>query len=160
MLWMCVIWEKVISKVIAVSWKNWSHKEQVSLKKEVWNAIRRANVQVLFDEASVMIGNDIYTEQKLVRGKLKDNKGGEKRKKESFAEKIPQSKIASQFDKDDYGWLKYNTDTRKTASIYILKEHDWDQSLQDNERFCGEIWMFMQPEKNSSTFTDRVQNNC
>lgn len=66
---------------IAVSWKNWSHKEQVSLKKEVWNAMRRANVQVLFDEASVMIGNDIYTEQKLARGKLKNNKGEEKKKK-------------------------------------------------------------------------------
>lgn len=43
--------------------------------------MRRANVQVLFDEASVMIGNDIYTEQKLARGKLKNNKGEEKKKK-------------------------------------------------------------------------------
>jgi hypothetical protein len=34
-----------------------------------------------------------------------------------------QSEIPAAFEKEDRGWLKWNTDSRKTASIFTLQEH-------------------------------------
>ena len=41
---------------------------------------------------------------------------------ESLAEKRMQSEIPLGLDKDDHDWLKCNTDSRKTASIFTLQE--------------------------------------
>ena len=56
---------------IRVAWRNESRKEQISLKKEAEKAMRKVEVTVSFDEGSVIIGEESYTEWKGVWRKLK-----------------------------------------------------------------------------------------
>ena len=60
------------NKWIRVVWKNQSQKEQISLKKEVEKAMRKVEVTVSFDEGSVIIGQERYTEWKKHRETEKD----------------------------------------------------------------------------------------
>ena len=60
------------NKWIRVVWKNQSQKEQISLKKEVEKAMRKVEVTVSFDEGSVIIGQERYTEWKKHRKTEKD----------------------------------------------------------------------------------------
>ena len=60
------------NKWIRVVWKNQSQKEQISLKKEVEKAMRKVEVTVSFDEGSVIIGQERYTEWKKYRKTEKD----------------------------------------------------------------------------------------
>ena len=60
------------NKCIRVVWKNQSQKEQISLKKEVEKAMRKVEVTVSFDEGSVIIGQERYTEWKKHRKTEKD----------------------------------------------------------------------------------------
>ena len=54
--------------------------------------------------------------------KKKLNEGQRKNQGRSFAEKVLQSEIPSKYEEDDYGLLRYNTNPRKTASIFTLQE--------------------------------------
>ena len=45
-----------------VAWGNKSRKEQISLKKEAEKAMRKVQATASFDEGSVSIGKEIYTE--------------------------------------------------------------------------------------------------
>ena len=56
---------------IRVAWRNESRKEQISLKKEAEKATRKVEVTVSFDEGSVIIGEESYTEWKEAWKKLK-----------------------------------------------------------------------------------------
>ena len=47
---------------IRVAWRNGSQKEQISLKQEAEKAMRMVEVTVSFDEGSVIIGKESYTE--------------------------------------------------------------------------------------------------
>ena len=47
-----------------IAWRNESRKEQISLKKEAEKAMRKVEVTVSFDEGSVIIGKESYTELK------------------------------------------------------------------------------------------------
>ena len=47
-----------------VAWGNKSRKEQISLKKEAEKAMRKVQATVSFDEGSVSISKEIYTEWK------------------------------------------------------------------------------------------------
>ena len=47
-----------------VAWGNKSCKEQISLKKEAEKAMRKVQATASFDEGSVSIGKEIYTEWK------------------------------------------------------------------------------------------------
>ena len=52
------------NKLIRVGWNNESQKEQISLKKEAEKAMRKVKINVSFDEGSVIIGKENYTEWK------------------------------------------------------------------------------------------------
>ena len=45
-----------------VAWRNEIRKEQISLKKEAEKAMRKVQATVSFDEGSVSISKEIYTE--------------------------------------------------------------------------------------------------
>ena len=47
-----------------IAWRNEIRKEQISLKKEAEKAMRKVEVTVSFDEGSVIIGKESYTESK------------------------------------------------------------------------------------------------
>ena len=47
---------------IRVAWRNEIQKEQISLKKEAEKAMRKVELTVSFDEGSVIIGEESYTE--------------------------------------------------------------------------------------------------
>ena len=50
------------------------------------------------------------------------NEGQKRNKQQSLPEKELQSEIPKQYSKEDSGWLKCNTDPRKTSSIFALQE--------------------------------------
>ena len=56
---------------IKIAWRNDSQKKQISLKKEAEKVIRKTEVIVSFDEESVIIGEESYTEWKGAWKKLK-----------------------------------------------------------------------------------------
>ena len=75
------------------------------------------------------------------------NDGTKRNKVDSFRTKILQSEIPLGFDKGDYGWLRCNSDPRKTASIFSLQEQmvetrSWKKLRglisEDCCRLCGE----------------------
>ena len=84
---------------IRVAWKNESQKEQISLKKEVEKAMRKVEVTVSFDEGSVIIGEESYTEWKGAWKKLKKIliEGQKRNKQQGLAEKELQSEIPKQY---------------------------------------------------------------
>ena len=64
-----------------------------------------------------------------------------------MAEKVLQSEILKEYSEEDSGWLKYNTDPRKTSSIFTLQEQmvetrAWKKIKGlvecDKCRLCGE----------------------
>ena len=109
---------------IRVAWRNESRKEQISLKKEAEKAMRKVEVTVSFDEGSVIIGEESYTEWKGAWKKLKKIliEGQKRNKQQSLAEKELQSEIPKQYSEEDSGWLKCNNDPRKTSPIFVLQE--------------------------------------
>ena len=52
------------NKLIRVAWNNESQKEQISLKKEAKKAMRKIKINVSFEEGSIVIGKENYTEWK------------------------------------------------------------------------------------------------
>ena len=50
------------NKLIRVAWRNESREKQITLKKEAEKAVRKVEVTVSFDEGSVIIGKESYTE--------------------------------------------------------------------------------------------------
>ena len=52
------------NKLIRVAWNNESQKEQISLKKEAKKVMRKVKINVSFEEGSIVIGKENYTEWK------------------------------------------------------------------------------------------------
>ena len=52
------------NKLIRVAWNNESQIEQISLKKEAKKAMRKVKINVSFEEGSIVIGKENYTEWK------------------------------------------------------------------------------------------------
>ena len=52
------------NKLIRVAWNNESQKEQISLKKKAKKAMRKVKINVSFEEGSIVIGKENYTEWK------------------------------------------------------------------------------------------------
>ena len=111
--------------------------------------MRKVEVTVSFDEGSVIIGEESYTEWKGAWKKLKKIliEGQKRNKQQSLAEKELQSEIPKQYSEEDSGWLKCNTDPRKTSSIFMLQEQmvetrTWKKIRGlvecDKCRLCGE----------------------
>ena len=96
---------------IRVAWRNESRKEQISLRKEAEKAMTKVEVTVSFDEGSIIIGEESYTEWKGAWKKLKKIliEGQKTNKQQSLAEKELQNEIPSQCCEEDSGWLKCNT---------------------------------------------------
>ena len=135
---------------IRAAWRSEMQKEHTSLKREAETAMRKVDAQVIFDQGAVIISENRQTEWKTGWQTLKKILAEEqKRNKErSFVEKRLQSEIPSQYEEEDYGWLKCNTDPRKTASIFALQEQmietrAWKKIrgliAEDMCRLCGEL---------------------
>ena len=135
---------------IKCAWRNEIHKEQTSLKREAENAMINVSAVVEFDEGSVTINEERYTDWKLGWKKLKKIlcEGQKRNKQQSFAEKVLQSEIPKQYVADDYEWLKCNTDPRKTASIFSVQEQMVETKAwklirglvhEDKCRLCGDF---------------------
>ena len=99
------------------AWKNETRKEQTSLKKEAEKAMRSVNAKLAFNEGSVTIDEERYTEWKAAWKKLKKilREEQKRNKQQSLSEKELQSETPKQYGDEDYGWLKCNTDPRKTS---------------------------------------------
>ena len=134
---------------IAAAWRNEIRKEQTSLKREVERIMRDVNTIVSFDEGSIAIGEEKCTDWKDGWANLKKilNEGQKRNKQQSLGEKQLQSEIPKLYGEDDFGWLKCNTDPRKTSSIFALQEQmietkAWKKirGLVDDDscRLCGE----------------------
>ena len=134
---------------IAAAWRNEIRKEQTSLKREVERIMRDVNTIVSFDEGSIAIGEEKCTDWKDGWTNLKKilNEGQKRNKQQSLGEKQLQSEIPKLYGEDDFGWLKCNTDPRKTSSIFALQEQmietkAWKKirGLVDDDscRLCGE----------------------
>ena len=134
---------------IAAAWRNEIRKEQTSLKREVERIMRDVNTIVSFDEGSIAIGEEKCTDWKNGWTNLKKilNEGQKRNKQQSLGEKQLQSEIPKLYGEDDFGWLKCNTDPRKTSSIFALQEQmietkAWKKirGLVDDDscRLCGE----------------------
>ena len=134
---------------IRIKWRNESQKEQISLKKEAEKAMRKVEVTVSFDEGSVIIGEKSYTDWKGTWKKLEKilTEGQKRNKQKCLAEKELQSEIPKQYSEEDPGWLKCNTDPRKTSSVFVLQEQmvetrAWTKIRGlvecDKWRLCGE----------------------
>ena len=95
-------------------------KDQASLKREAEKAMQIVNVDVSFDEQGVTIGKKRYTEWKLCWKELKKilSQGQKRHKQQTLAGKNLQSETPKQYSEEDFGWLKCNTDPRKTSSIF------------------------------------------
>ena len=137
------------NKWIRAAWRNEIQKEQISLKKEAEKAIRKVEVIASFDEGSVVIGEESYTEWKERWEKLKNilNEGQIKNKQQSLAEKELQSEIPKHYSEEDSGRLKCNTEPRKASSIFALQDQmietrAWKKRRGlvecDKCRLCGE----------------------
>ena len=134
---------------IAAAWRNEIRKEQTSFKREAERIMRDVNTIVSFDEGSIAIGEEKCTDWKDGWKNLKKilNEGQKRNKQQSLREKQLQSKIPKLYGEDDFGWLKCNTDPRKTSSIFALQEQmietkAWKKirGLVDDDscRLCGE----------------------
>ena len=102
---------------IAAAWRNEIRKEQTSLKREAERIMRDVNTIVSFDEGSIAIGEEKCTDWKDGWKNLKKilNEGQKRNKQQSLREKQLQSEIPKLYGEDDFGWLKCNTDPRKTS---------------------------------------------
>ena len=134
---------------IRVAWRNESQMEQISLKNGAEKAMGKVEVTVSFDEGSVIIGEENYTEWKGAWKKLKNIliEGQKRNKQQSLAEKELQSKITKQYSEEHSGWSKCNIDPRKTSLIFVLQEQmvktrAWKKIRGlvecDKCRLCGE----------------------
>ena len=102
---------------------------------------------MLSSEWVISIGNEMVdnskTAWKVLRMKLQQ--GLQRNKIERLSQKNVQSEIPRNHTKDDYGWLKCNTDPAKTAAVFSMQEHmvetlAWKKmrGLSDNDqcRLC------------------------
>ena len=71
--------------------------------------------------------------------------GQKRNKQQSLSEKELQSEIPKQYSEEDSGWLKCNTDLRKTSSIFITGANGRNKSMEirglvecDKCRLCWE----------------------
>ena len=111
--------------------------------------MRKVEVTVSIDEGSVIIGEESYTEWKEIWKKLKKIliEGQKRNKQQSLADKELQSEIPKHYSEEHSGWLKCNTDPRKTSSKFALQEQiietrAWKKIRGlvecDKCRLCGE----------------------
>ena len=56
--------------------------------------------------------------------------GQKRNKQQSLAEKELQSEIPKQYSEEDSGWLKCNTDPRKTSSIFVTGANGRNKSME------------------------------
>ena len=101
----------------------WKPERTNITEKEAVKAMKMVEVTVSFDEGSIIIGEESYTEWKEGWKKLKKILTEElKRNKQQSLVVEFQSEIPKQYYEEDFDWLKCNTDPRKTSSIFPLQE--------------------------------------
>ena len=81
-------------------------------------------VDIEFGMATISIGNETVdnwkTPWKILRTKLQQ--GLQRNKMERLSQKSMQSEIPKNHTKDEYGWLKCNTDPAKTAVVFSTQK--------------------------------------
>ena len=134
---------------IKAAWEYEHGKEFTSIKREAEEVMKKVQEDVEFGIGSVRIRSEHHKNWRAVWKTLKKmiNDGTKRNKVDSFRTKILQSEIPLGFDKGDYGWLRCNSDPRKTASIFSLQEQmveirSWKKLRglisEDCCRLCGE----------------------
>ena len=111
-------------KLIKAAWANECSKEHTSTKKISEEIMAEIKVDVEFGMGNISIGNETVdnwkTAWKILRMKLQQ--GLQRNKMERLSQKNMQSEIPRNHTKDDYGWLKCNTDPAKTAAVLSMFE--------------------------------------
>ena len=106
------------------AWENEHDKEHASLKTEVEEILYTYGKEVQFGKGFIEWDGERYDNWKLIWRKLKKDvkEGAKEDRSRKFAEKKMQSEITSGYTNEDYGWLKCNTDPKKTAAIFSMQE--------------------------------------
>ena len=81
------------------------------------------------------------------------SEGQTRKKQQSLAEKELQREIPKQCGKDDFGWLKCDTDSRKTSAIFASQEQMIKTRARKKIRGLvdDDKWAMWGAQKNSST---------
>ena len=110
-------------KWIKAVWANECSKEHTSTKKIAEEGMAETRVDVEFGMGNISIVNEtVYNWKstwKVLRMKLQQL---QRSKMERLSQKNMQSKIPRNHTKNDYGWLKCNTDPAKTAAVFSMLE--------------------------------------
>ena len=106
------------------AWANECSKEHTSTKKIAEDVMAEVKVDIEFGMATISIGNETVdnwkTPWKILRTKLQQ--GLQRNKMERLSQKNMQSEIPKNHTKDEYGWLKCNTDPAKTAVVFSTQK--------------------------------------
>ena len=126
---------------LRVVWANEYDKEQTSLKKEAENILSDCGKDVKFERGYVEIESERVNEWKKIWMVLKKiiKLGAKDNRIKSFNEKKMQSEIPSGYTEEDHGWLKCNTDPRKTAAIFTMQEQMVETRVWKKIRGIGEV---------------------
>ena len=111
-------------KWIKAAWANECSKEHTSTKKMAEEVMAEIKVDVEFEfvMGNISIGNETVDNWKATWKvlQMKPQQGLQRNKMERLSQKNMQSKIPRNHTKDDYGWLKCNTDPAKTAAVFSM----------------------------------------
>ena len=113
-------------------------------KKIAEEVMVKVKVDVEFGMGNISIGNEAVdnwkTAWKILGTKLQQEL--KRNKMERLSQKNMQSEIPRNHTKDDYGWLKCNTDLAKTAAAFSMQEQmvetmAWKKmrGLSDNDQY-------------------------
>ena len=132
------------NKWIKAAWANECHTSTKKIAEEVMAEVK---VDVQFGIGNISIGNETVNNWeiawKILRTKLQQ--GLQRNKMEKLSQKNMQSETLRNQTKDDYGWLKCDTDPHKTAAVLSMQEQmvetmAWKKmrGLSDNDqcRLC------------------------
>ena len=125
---------------IKAAWENEVRKEQTSVKKEADEAMLSAGEKVEFEIGYVQWKETRYENWKetwkRLKGRLEEGTQAERRR--SLESKKLQSKVFKAQGKEDHSWLRCNTDPRKTAAIFNMREQMIETRTWKEKRGIGE----------------------
>ena len=117
------------------AWEYEHGKEFASIKREAEEVMKKIQEDVEFGIGRIRIRPKHHENWRAVwkTSTKMINHGTKRNKVESSRTKVLQSEIPLGFDKDDYGWLRCNSDRRKTASISVCRSK---QSIERLYSIC------------------------
>ena len=110
-----------VNKWIKAAWANEYHTTTKKIAEEVMAEVK---VDVQFGIGNISIGNETVNNWeiagKILRTKLQQ--GLQRNKMDKLSQKNMQSETLRNHTKDDYGWLKCDTDIPKTEAVLSMQE--------------------------------------